>query len=341
MIDMADQAERPEDYVGWLDGLLARRLTGAGERRPELSIGILLWPGFPLMSLSGIVEPLRHAADFADNSRPVYCRWAVMGEGATASCGIAVQADSSYLNPRDFDYVAVIGGLLPMLSKAPPRHRDYLCTGAFVLAREGLLEGARVAVHPFHAADFRAAFPRLRLSTRDDFLQQGRVTTVPGGVSILSLMTELLRAHCGADRAAKAVHQISLSERRGLGAFDAERARDFRAVADARIQRALVIIEGRRGRDITPDDAASAVGLSPRQFSRLFREALGVTPKRFILETRLRHARFLIENSAQSITEIAYATGFADCAHFATAFKARFGAPPRDLRTGRREARPD
>jgi transcriptional regulator GlxA family with amidase domain len=352
--DAAVGVERVEDYVGWLDGLLARRLMASGERRPELSVGILLWPGFPMMSLTGIVEPLRHAADFADNSRPVYCRWAVMGEGATASCGIAVQADSGYLNPSDFDYVAVIGGLLPQLSKGPARHRDYLraaaasgtpligvCTGAFVLAREGYLEGARVAVHPFHAQDFRTAFPRLRVSTRDDFLQQGRVTTVPGGVSILSLMTELLRAHCGADRAAKAVHQISLSERRGLGAFDAERARDFRAVADARIQRALVMIEGRRGKDVTPDRAASAVGLSPRQFSRLFREALGVTPKRFILETRLRHARFLVENSGRSITEIAYETGFADCAHFATAFKARFGAPPRDLRTGRRAAEPD
>lgn len=340
-----------DDYVGWLDALFARRLVTTGEQRPELSIGILLWPGFPMMSLTGIVEPLRHAADFADNSRPVYCRWSIMGAGATASCGIEVKADAGYLNPTDFDYVAVIGGLLPQLHKAPARHRDYVraaassgvpiigvCTGVFVLARDGYLEGRKVAVHPFHQQDFRLAHPRLQISTRDDFLQEGRITTVPGGISILSLMTELLRTHCGPDRAAKAVHQISLSERRGLGAFDAERARDFRSVADPRIQRALVLIEGCRGKDVTPDAAASAVGLSPRQFSRLFREALGVTPKHFILETRLRHARFLIENSTQSITQIAYTTGFADCAHFATAFRAKFGASPRMLRTGRRRS---
>jgi transcriptional regulator GlxA family with amidase domain len=340
-----------DDYVGWLDALFARRLVTTGEQRPELSIGILLWPGFPMMSLTGIVEPLRHAADFADISRPVYCRWSIMGAGAVASCGIDVKADAGYLNPTDFDYVAVIGGLLPQLHKAPARHRDYVraaassgvpiigvCTGVFVLARDGYLEGRKVAVHPFHQQDFRLAHPRLQISTRDDFLQEGRITTVPGGISILSLMTELLRTHCGPDRAAKAVHQISLSERRGLGAFDAERARDFRSVADPRIQRALVLIEGCRGKDVTPDAAASAVGLSPRQFSRLFREALGVTPKHFILETRLRHARFLIENSTQSITQIAYTTGFADCAHFATAFRAKFGAPPRMLRTGRRRS---
>lgn len=343
--------DQAEDYVGWLDELLARRLVGKGEPRPELSIGILLWPGFPMMSLTGIIEPLRHAADFADNSQPVYCRWRVMGEGATASCGIRVEADGGYLNPTDFDYIAVIGGLLRQIDKAPARHRDYLraasaagvpligvCTGVFVLAREGYLQGVKAAVHPFHAQDFRLAFPKLQASTRDDFLRQGQITTVPGGISILSLMTELLRTHCGPDRAAKAVHQISLSDRRGLGAFDAERARNFRSVADPRIQRALVMIEGCRGKDMTPDAAAAAVGLSPRQFTRLFRKTLGVTPKHFILETRLRHARFLVENSRQSITEIAYTTGFADCAHFATTFKAKFGTPPSGLRNGRRVA---
>lgn len=104
--------------------------------------------GFPLMSLAGIVETLRHAGDFGDNSRLIYCRWSAMGEGASASSGIRVEADEVYVNPTDFDWVAVIGGLLPQLDKAPRRHRDYLrvaaaagvpliglCTRVFVLRR--------------------------------------------------------------------------------------------------------------------------------------------------------------------------------------------------------------
>ncbi|MGO7668134.1 AraC family transcriptional regulator, partial [Rhizobium ruizarguesonis] len=93
-------------------------------------------------------------------------------------------------------------------------------------------------VHPFNAEDFRIAFPRLAFSTRDDFLIENGRITVPGGVSILSLMTELIRTHCGPDRAAKAVHQLSISEQKHMSAFDHGRAKTFRRAEDSRIQRA-------------------------------------------------------------------------------------------------------
>lgn len=343
--------EAEGDYVQWLDGLWAQRLLTRRDRRPDLSVGLLLWPTFPLMSLAGIVEPLRHAADFGDNSRPLHCRWSIMGRpgfGAEASCGIRVRADAPYIAPTDFDYVVAIGGLLPHLRAAPATHRDYLrvaasagvtlvgvCTGAFVLAQEGLLEGRRAAVHPFHAEDFRRAFPRQPFSTRDDFLQESGRITVPGGVSVLSLMTQLIRGHCGPDRAAKAIHQVSLTESRGMSVFDQERASSFRPVADARVQKAVVLIESRKGRGVSPDAAAAAVGLSPRQFSRLFAAAIGMSPKRFILETRLRYARFLVETGAMPITAIALETGFSDSAHLSTAFRKRYATTPSACRAGR------
>lgn len=331
-------------YVEWLDGLWSQRLLNSRDRKPDLSIGILLWPTFPMMSLTGIVEPLRHAADFADDSRPRHCRWSIMGghaQTAVASCGIRVHADSPYINPTDFDYIAVIGGLLPHLRAATSQHRDYLrvaasasvpiigaCTGVFVLAQEGLLEGRKASVHPFHAEDFRIAFPRIAFSPRDDFLIDNGRITVPGGVSILSLMTQLVGQHCGPDRAAKAVHQLSLTEHKTMNAFDQGRASVFRHVDDTRIQRAVVLIESRKGKGISPEQAASAVGLSPRQFARLFQQHIGVSPKRFVLETRLRYARFLVENGTMSMTEIAFETGFSDSAHLATAFKTKYGHPP-------------
>lgn len=345
---LSDAPAIEPDYVRWLDGLWAERLLAARDRKADLSIGILLWPSFPMMSLTGIVEPLRHAADFADNSRPLHCRWSIMGapgHAAVASCGIRVQADAPYINPTDFDYIAVIGGLLPHLRAAPSKHRDYLrvaasagvpvigvCTGVFVLAQEGLLTGRKASVHPFHAEDFKIAFPRQAFSTRDDFLIENGRITVPGGVSILSLMTELIGTHCGPDRAAKAVHQLSLTEHKGLSAFDQGRVSSFRHVEDSRIQRAVVLIESRKGRDVSPEQAASMIGLSPRQFGRLFQQGIGMTPKRFIIETRLRYARFLVENSTLSMTQIAFETGFSDAAHFATAFRQKFNQSPRQLR---------
>jgi len=336
-----------DDYVEWLDRLWTRRLRPPRQPRPELSIGILLWPGFPMMSLGGIIEPLRHAADYADRSRPLYCRWSIMGDATVASCGIRVSADSGYVNPHEFDYVAVIGGLLPQLDQGAARHREYLrvaaaagvpligaCTGVFVLAQEGLLSGVKVCVHPFHQREFRMAFPRIPITTRQDFLEQGQRITVPGGVSILSLMAELIRRHCGPDRAAKAVHQLSLTERKGMGAFERARAAELRPVDDPRVQRAVVLIESLQGTGIAPKQVADTVALSLRQLTRLFRDALGMTPKHYILQTRLRHARFLVENSAMPMTAIALETGFADCAHFSSSFRSRFGASPTRVRDG-------
>ncbi len=347
----AEEGRTEADYVRWLDGLWAARLLSGRDAKPDLSVGILLWPTFPMMSLAGIIEPLRHAADFGDGSRPLHCRWSIMGRpgyGAVASCGIRVHADSPYINPTDFDHIMVIGGLLPHLRSAPAAHRDYVrvaasagvtvagvCTGAFVLAEEGLLVDRKAAIHPYHGEDFRQAFPRQQFSLRDDFLVDDGRVTVPGGISILSYMTELIRSHCGPDRAAKTVHQLSLTDQKAMSAFDRGRASSYRHVADVRAQRAIVLIESKKGRDVTPELAASAVGLSPRQFTRLFRQHLGMTPKHFILETRLRYARFLLENGVMAITEIAFETGFSDSAHLATAFRKRYGRSPSDVRYGR------
>lgn len=76
--DIQDSATAP-DYIRWLDDLWSERLLTARDRKADLSVGILLWPTFPMMSLTGLIEPLRHAADFADNSRPLHCRWSIMG----------------------------------------------------------------------------------------------------------------------------------------------------------------------------------------------------------------------------------------------------------------------
>ncbi len=350
-----DRPREGSGYVAWLDEMFARKLSNATGRARELTVGILLWPGFPMLSLTGIIEPLRHAADFGDQSRPVHCRWTVLGDGGSvtvASCGLSVAPDCPYIAPTEFDYLAVIGGLLGQLGSAPGRHRAYLraaaaagvpligvCTGVFVLAEEGLLAGRKVCVHPFHRDDFRAAFPSLRITTSEDFVADRSRITVPGGISILSLMTYLVRSHCGVERAAKVVHQLSLTHQSSVNVFERTAAAGLTHVADPRLQRAVVAIESRMCKGVAIDDIAAEAGLSARHFARLFHQQLGMTPKRFILDTRLRYARWLVENSRHSITAIAHETGFADCAHLTTSFRSRYGTTPTDCRATVQAAR--
>jgi transcriptional regulator GlxA family with amidase domain len=126
--------------------------------------------------------------------------------------------------------------------------------------------------------------------------------------------------------------QLSLTEQKTISAFNQERAASYRHAGDTRIQRAIVLIESRKGRDVSPEGVARTIGLAPRQFARLFQEHVGTTPKRFILETRLRYALFLVENSTMPITAIALETGFSDSAHLTTAFRQNYQSSPSDFR---------
>ncbi|WP_158969415.1 GlxA family transcriptional regulator [Chachezhania sediminis] len=336
------------DHVGPLDQIWERRLKTKRPGRPSLSVGILVCPSFSLMSLTGIVESLRHAGDFGDQSRQIDCQWEILGTAKSSvrsSCGIAIATTRDYVNPNDLDYLFVVGGLLEQAEYLPAAHRRYLqaakavdvtivgvCTGIFLLAEERLLAGKTVCVHPYHLQDFALAFPGHKCTTRNDYVVDGRIITVPGGISILSLMAAIIKAHLGPDRASKAVHQLSVTGKRSLSEFERTGLMRQVSVSDPRIQKALVLIENDvKGRLSIPDLAAQ-LGLSPRHFSRRFAEQVGHSPKAYIQQTRLRYAMWMLSNSSNSITSIAYAAGFSSSSHFCSAFRERFGISPGSVR---------
>jgi transcriptional regulator GlxA family with amidase domain len=343
-------ASNDEDaYVQWLDSVWARHKSDRLASERTLSAGILLWPGFPLMSLTGILESFRHAGDFGDMSRQIEGRWEILGtpgKPIRSSCGIEVNPTSPYLHPEEFDYVFVIGGLLPQLADAPEAHRRYIraarqlhrtivgvCTGSFVLAEERLLSKALACVHPYHQDDFEVAFPGHRLTTSKDFVAEDGIITVPGGISILSLMAQIVSEHMGADRSAKVVHQLSLPEAHGINAFERTRMVRHREISDPRVQKAIVLIEARHNGGINIRELAQNVGLSERHFTRLFSTHVGQSPRDYVLNTRIRFATWLLRHSTKSITTIAYEAGFANAAHLSALFTRKLGKTPKAVRS--------
>lgn len=343
--DQATNEQNVQDYINWLDTLWSERVQPG---QYDLTVGILLWPGFSMMSLSGIVESLRHAGDFSDHSQQKHCRWKIMGQKGhkvKASCGIEIEVTQDYMNPNDFDYIFAIGGLLGEHKRAPKQHNDYLlaaaqsettiigvCTGVFVLARLGLLSNKTACLHPFHSEEFQLAFPGHKMTTQQDYVIDKNRITVPGGISILSLMAAIIKQHCGPNRASKTVYQLSLSEKRILSEFDKTRLSGFRDVRDPRIQKALVLIEDRVRKKANEMNIAHNVGLSDRHFSRLFKEQTGFSPKQYIVQTRLRYANWLLTNTTLSITSIALETGFTDCAHFSNSYRNQYKHSPKETR---------
>jgi transcriptional regulator GlxA family with amidase domain len=313
--------------------------------RPELSIGILLWPEFPLLALAGLIDSLRHAADFGDNSQKTRCSWCIMSPEPTkpvlSSSGTSIQPDGGFRRPEDFTYIAVIGGLLRSLGTGNPAFRDYLhhaanagvpvigiCTGSFILAEEGMLDYRKAAVHPYHIQDFQKQHRAVYAETGHDFIDEGAVLTCAGGISTISLATELIRRHCGPDRATKAIHQMSVPNKIDDTAISVARAIGFTKVSDPRLRSAVFLIEQSLLKQISTAWLAAQVHLSARQLTRLFQDEFSKSPQEFIRSTRLKYSSWLLKNSTESITEIALRTGFSDCAHFIRNFQKEYGCTP-------------
>jgi transcriptional regulator GlxA family with amidase domain len=349
---------RASDALGIVERLDRSSATpGAGKQRvgAELRIGFVLWPKFPLLSLAGFSDALRHAADLGDQSRPLRCAWKIIGlhdETVEASCGVAVPVQAAFPSPREFDYIVVIGGLLSNIEQVDRRYWDYLrecaaagvplvgvCTGSFVLAQAGLMKDRVACVHAFHEDDYKQRFPFQRFVTHTDYLIDGDRITCAGGVSVIELATRLISLHCGADRASKVIHQMTVSRQSGTSFVERRKALGYPSIDNPVIQHAIVLMEENLEAPLNVSVIATMVGTSVRQLERGFLNEMRVPPKEFYRQMRLRYARWLLLNTGKLVTAIAYESGFADAAHFIRGFRELYGVTPGKLRTSLTTAR--
>ncbi len=300
------------------------------------------------MSLSGFIEALRHAADRDDESRKRMCSWTILtphGQSEVASCGIKIGADRHLIHPSDFDMIVVVGPLLRQFSEISPDIYDFLgtthcagipiaglCTGSFVLAEAGLLDGFTACLHPYHALDFSERFPNLDYRTDRHFIEDKGIATVPGGTSVLNYAAHVIELHLGAARTSKVIHQMSLPG----ASWDIFGARPIKQKAtssnDARLKKAVSLMERTMETGGKVSGIATAIGVSERQLDRLFRKHFEISPKRYWLEMRLGYCRWLVINTDRSITDVAFVGGFSDSAHFITQFRKTYGVPPGAMR---------
>ena len=283
--------------------------SDGGKSVPEkcLHIGLILWPRYSLLAVSGLLEALRYAAKAQDK---LAFKISLISEfpdiPIISNAGIIMRPDSPHAPP-------LIG----------------IGTGSFVLAQEGLLNERRASIHPFHLDAFRQAFPLVYAEQGYDFIDDGDVLTCPGGISTLTLATELIRAHAGDDIASTTCQRLSLVPHE----IATPRPANFALIPDSRLRRAVMLIEQFLTRPLTTAGLAREVALSERQLNRLFHAEFGKTAREFIRSARLRYACWLLKNSQQSVTDIAQRMGFSDCAHFIRHFQTEYGCTPGVWRT--------
>ena len=191
--------------------------------KPLLRIGIAPTPDFTLFSLSNLVEFLRHAADESDFSRQLYCSWSLLSHNfdkIRSSCGFEITPNELFGDPSV--PLTILSSTVGCYILKPPYPMSFtqfilevmrhnvpligLCSGQFLFAELGLMNGRKCAVHFSHEMAVRKLFPEVIPVTTKPFVKDGSFITCPGGLATLSLAMALVSAHCGISRVNKVLH---------------------------------------------------------------------------------------------------------------------------------------
>jgi transcriptional regulator GlxA family with amidase domain len=279
---------------------------------------------------------------------PPYGFHFVSETGGWVKTASGLMVDSEPFTQRPFDTLIVCGGvqpapstpgLLAFMREAPSRHRRIvaICTGSFVLAEAGLLDGRRATMHWRYAREFQTRFPNVKLDPDRIFTRDGPFWSTAGGAASLDLCLALIENDLGPELAKAVARTLVLYNRRCGGQSQISALLELAPKSD-RIHTALAYARDNLHKPLTVSELAQVACISPRQFSRAFQAETGQSPAKAVESLRVERARALMEQSRHSIEVVARQTGFSDRDKMRRAFLRAFGQPPQVLRRTARAA---
>jgi transcriptional regulator GlxA family with amidase domain len=220
------------------------------------------------------------------------------------------------------------------LARRAPETRRYgsICTGVFLLAGAGLLEGKRVTTHWECADKLRQDYPGLNIDPDQIFIREGQLSTAAGVTSGIDLALALVEEDYGRDIALIVARYMVVFLKRpgGQSQFSAHLTAQ---IADkGPIQSIAEHILTHLRADLSVDTLAGRANMSTRNFSRVFLRDIGVTPADFVEAARLDAARRMLQDSAMALQRIADRCGFADVHGMRRVFQRKLGVGPTDYR---------
>ena len=310
--------------------------SGAGL---TLHVGFLLMPEYTLSTFANAISVLRMANRISGKDLYKYSVFTSDGLQVTSSSGIEVIVDSLPANPDDLNMLVVCGGynigshcdknsinaLRVYAKKKIPIAG--ICTGSYVLAAAGLLDGYRCTIHWENLSAMREQFPQLEISSRLFVIDRDRYTC-SGGISSIDLMLNLVASIHGHDLVQQISEQFTCERVRTEN--DPQRAplKYLIGASQPRLIEAVAIMETNIEEPLGLDAISESVGISRRQLERLFNRYLHRSPSRYYLELRLSRARLLLLQSSMPMIEIAISCGFSTAPHFSKCYSDIYGNPP-------------
>ncbi|MCE7006655.1 helix-turn-helix domain-containing protein [Kibdelosporangium philippinense] len=206
-----------------------------------------------------------------------------------------------------------------------------VCTGAFVLAYAGLLNGRKATTHWIVADDLAKTFPEVTVDPSVLFVDEGQILTSAGVAAGLDLCLHMVRLDYGAAVAATTARGIVMPPQRPGG--QAQFIEHVEPAADTNdLAPVLQWMQSNMDNPLTIADIAARATMSTRYLSRRFRAQTGTTPLRWLLDRRLQRARELLETTGIPVDRVAQSCGFGSPETLRHHFAKHVGTTPRDYR---------
>ena len=307
--------------------------------RPQ-QIGFLLLNEFSMLAFASALEPLRAAN--RQTNRDLF-NWVITSPGGTvaiASNGVEVRADGDLTILQECRMVFVCAGVnvrgntdrnvLNLIRRLDRNGAviGAICTGTYVMAAAGLLDGRRCTIHWENIDGLSEEFPDLEI-TNDLFEVDGTRVTCSGGTASLDMMLNLITQAHGAALAAEISDQFIHDRIREPTDRQRMELRSRLGVSHPKLLAVVKTMEDNLEEPLAQTDIARMTNLSTRQLERLFRKYLNTTPTRYYLNLRLARARHLLRQTSMTILSVALACGFVSASHFSKCYRECYGCTPR------------
>jgi transcriptional regulator GlxA family with amidase domain len=262
------------------------------------------------------------------------------GGSIIGNAGLSIETKP--IGKRTFDTVVFVGGDIdPMqtseniaaakrLASRASRVAS-VCTGAFLLAETGLLDGLRATTHWRYTAQLQSRFPRIRVEGNNIYIADGRIWTSAGIAAGIDLALAMIDRDMGVDIARATARLLVVPYRRPGGQSQFSAMSQMDPESD-RIRIALNFAREHLAESLPVERLADAASLSLRQFGRAFRRETGETPAKAVERLRVEAARLRLQDGSEPIEQIALAVGFTDPERMRRAFVKLHGHPPQSLR---------
>jgi len=298
----------------------------------------LIFPDFQLLDVTGPIAAFEIAGRYVPGSYTMRVAAAQPGM-VPSSSGLAMLA-GAFGRARSIDTLIVAGGDGSRVAMSQSGTQRFLkacardarriasvCSGSYLLAAAGLLDGLRATTHWSLAADFARRFPRVRLEPDRIFVRDGTIWSSAGITAGIDLALALIAENLDEATALRTARQLVVYYRRPGGQSQFSELLDT-APAGGRFAGLLDYLRTHLQQRLSVDELAARAAMSPRHFARRFVAETGVTPARFVERLRAEAARAALESGARSVQLVARQCGFGDPERLRRSLIRVYGAPP-------------